>query len=73
MNRDRSRKVKRHRAPYPLAFPVEFSLLRWSIAMAKSSDTDLVEYIGRFLYRRLGELGVKHIFGVAGDYTLELL
>lgn len=29
--------------------------------------------IGEFLLRRLEEAGVRHIFGVAGDYELELL
>ena len=27
--------------------------------------------IGNFLLRRLEEAGVKHIFGVPGDYNLE--
>src|SRR5215470_15047594 len=29
--------------------------------------------IGNFLLRRLREAGVKHIFGVPGDYNLELM
>jgi hypothetical protein len=29
--------------------------------------------IGDFLLRRLQEVGVRHIFGVPGDYNLELL
>ena len=29
--------------------------------------------IGNFLFRRLREAGVKHIFGVPGDYNLELM
>jgi indolepyruvate decarboxylase len=29
--------------------------------------------MGTFLLRRLGEAGVGHIFGVPGDYTLELM
>jgi indolepyruvate decarboxylase len=31
------------------------------------------ESIGNFLLRRLEEAGVKHIFGVPGDYNLELM
>jgi indolepyruvate decarboxylase len=31
------------------------------------------ESIGNFLLRRLQEVGVRHIFGVPGDYNLELL
>src|SRR5215471_27289 len=31
------------------------------------------ESIGNFLLRRLKEAGVKHIFGVPGDYNLELM
>jgi len=29
--------------------------------------------IGNFLLRRLQEAGVRHIFGVPGDYNLELM
>jgi TPP-dependent 2-oxoacid decarboxylase len=29
--------------------------------------------IGNFLLRRLQEVGIKHIFGVPGDYNLELM
>ena len=29
--------------------------------------------IGDFLLRRLKEAGVRHLFGVPGDYNLELL
>jgi len=29
--------------------------------------------IGNFLLRRLQEVGVGHIFGVPGDYNLELM
>ena len=29
--------------------------------------------IGNFLLRRLKEAGIKHIFGVPGDYNLELM
>jgi len=29
--------------------------------------------IGDFLLRRLDEVGVRHLFGVPGDYNLELL
>jgi len=29
--------------------------------------------IGDFLLRRLNEAGVRHLFGVPGDYNLELL
>ena len=29
--------------------------------------------IGNFLLRRLKEAGVKHIFGVPGDYSLALM
>jgi TPP-dependent 2-oxoacid decarboxylase len=35
---------------------------------AKSTAT-----VGRYLVRRLGELGVRHIFGVPGDYVLDLM
>ena len=31
------------------------------------------ETIGSFLLRRLNELGLKHLFGVAGDFNLEFL
>ena len=31
------------------------------------------EPIGQFLLRRLAELGLSHVFGVAGDFNLELL
>lgn len=33
----------------------------------------LTQAIGEFLLRRLEEAGVRHIFGVAGDFDLELL
>ena len=29
--------------------------------------------IGNFLLRRLQEAGIRHIFGVPGDYNLELM
>jgi indolepyruvate decarboxylase len=29
--------------------------------------------IGTFLLRRLQEVGIRHIFGVPGDYNLELM
>ena len=29
--------------------------------------------IGEFLLRRLQEAGIRHIFGVPGDYNLELM
>ncbi|MGF6888525.1 TPP-dependent 2-oxoacid decarboxylase [Nocardia sp. GAS34] len=29
--------------------------------------------IGEFLLRRLAEAGISHLFGVPGDYNLELL
>jgi indolepyruvate decarboxylase len=29
--------------------------------------------IGDFLLRRLEEAGIRHLFGVPGDYNLELL
>jgi indolepyruvate decarboxylase len=29
--------------------------------------------VGDFLLRRLEEAGVRHLFGVPGDYNLELL
>lgn len=29
--------------------------------------------IGHFLFRRLREIGVSHIFGVPGDFNLQLL
>lgn len=29
--------------------------------------------IGHFLQRRLEEAGIRHIFGVPGDYNLELM
>lgn len=39
-----------------------------------SSDSNsLDESIGNFLLRRLRELGLSHVFGVAGDFNLELL
>jgi TPP-dependent 2-oxoacid decarboxylase len=31
------------------------------------------ESVGNFLLRRLQEVGIKHIFGVPGDYNLELM
>jgi indolepyruvate decarboxylase len=34
---------------------------------------DLKETIGNYLLRRLQEAGVKHIFGVPGDYNLDLM
>jgi hypothetical protein len=33
----------------------------------------LEESIGNFLLRRLRELGLAHVFGVAGDFNLEIL
>ncbi len=33
----------------------------------------MIQRIGEFLLRRLEEVGVRHIFGVPGDYNLELL
>lgn len=44
--------------------------------MAGDRSTDkptCEESIGKFLLRRLRELGVAHMFGVAGDFNLELL
>ena len=29
--------------------------------------------IGDFLLRRLQEVGIRHVFGVPGDYNLELM
>ena len=31
------------------------------------------ETIGNFLLRRLEEVGIRHIFGVPGDFNLELV
>ena len=31
------------------------------------------ESMGDFLLRRLQEVGIQHIFGVPGDYNLELM
>ena len=45
--------------------------------MAKSEATEMQELrqemIGAFLLCRLRELGLKHVFGVAGDFNLEFL
>jgi TPP-dependent 2-oxoacid decarboxylase len=38
-----------------------------------SSSTSRQMTIGEFLLRRLKEAGVRHLFGVPGDYNLELL
>jgi indolepyruvate decarboxylase len=38
-----------------------------------SSTTTQRMKIGDFLLRRLKEAGVRHLFGVPGDYNLELL
>ena len=38
-----------------------------------SSSPSLRMKIGDFLLRRLKEAGVRHLFGVPGDYNLELL
>ena len=29
--------------------------------------------VGDYLVLRLGQIGIKHIFGVAGDYNMEFL
>jgi indolepyruvate decarboxylase len=42
-------------------------------ARAMSSSTKQRMKIGDFLLRRLKEAGVRHLFGVPGDYNLELL
>jgi len=36
-------------------------------------NNSIDEFIGNFLLRRLRELGLSHVFGVAGDFNLELL
>jgi len=44
--------------------------------MARKTPTGnitLEESIGNFLLRRLRELGLAHVFGVAGDFNLEIL
>ena len=33
----------------------------------------MTQSIGNFLLRRLQEAGIRHIFGVPGDYNLELM
>ena len=33
----------------------------------------MIQTIGEFLLRRLEEVGVRHVFGVPGDYNLELM
>jgi indolepyruvate decarboxylase len=38
-----------------------------------SSNASQRMNIGNFLLRRLKEAGVGHLFGVPGDYNLELL
>jgi indolepyruvate decarboxylase len=38
-----------------------------------SSTTTQRMTIGDFLLRRLKEAGIRHLFGVPGDYNLELL
>jgi indolepyruvate decarboxylase len=38
-----------------------------------TGSTTLQESVGTFLLRRLHEVGVAHVFGVAGDFNLELL
>jgi indolepyruvate decarboxylase len=38
-----------------------------------SSTTTQRMKIGDFLLRRLKEAGIRHLFGVPGDYNLELL
>src|SRR5260370_33359132 len=40
---------------------------------AKTSRPSRRMKIGDFLLRRLNEAGVRHLFGVPGDYNLELL
>jgi hypothetical protein len=40
---------------------------------AKTSSPSRRMKIGAFLLRRLNEAGVRHLFGVPGDYSLELL
>src|SRR4030095_10089213 len=37
------------------------------------NSTSQLMTIGEFLLRRLKEAGVRHLFGVPGDYNLELL
>ena len=36
-------------------------------------DIPMKMTIGHFLFRRLREIGVSHIFGVPGDFNLQLL
>jgi hypothetical protein len=45
----------------------------WQEAKAMSSSPNQRVKIGDFLLRRLKEAGVRHLFGVPGDYNLELL
>src|SRR5580704_11846839 len=40
---------------------------------ARVRSNAMKQSIGNFLLRRLKEAGVKHIFGVPGDYNLELM
>ena len=47
-----------------------------AVAAAKEAKTNSPSRrmkIGDFLLRRLNEAGVRHLFGVPGDYNLELL
>lgn len=41
--------------------------------LAHSHPTGARTVVGDYLLDRLAELGVEHIFGVPGDYTLGLL
>jgi indolepyruvate decarboxylase len=41
--------------------------------MSMSAKNSAEESIGNFLLRRLTEAGLSHVFGVAGDFNLELL
>jgi indolepyruvate decarboxylase len=63
-------------APPPLKTAVSLRLRSLSpndVKEAKKMSSTKRMKIGDFLLRRLEEAGVRHLFGVPGDYNLELL
>src|SRR5262245_63270998 len=56
------------------ALPTPWQASGWSWDARAVSSTPIGRMkIGDFLLRRLKEAGVRHLFGVPGDYNLELL
>jgi indolepyruvate decarboxylase len=69
--------LRGHGIPQPMRPPAALGVALTPISSSKvktmPSTTARRMTIGDFLLRRLNEAGVRHLFGVPGDYNLELL